>query len=134
MPAMAPLVLKDGQSTPANHTFNPLTTNPVPTFFEAGTTPLANKVLTCDLRAPGAGANAVYRETVQVVYPVVQDLTGSNGLVTPTVVRVLRKKDEILIPASSTLQERKDIVAYGNNFYLDASAKQVHENLTPFYG
>jgi hypothetical protein len=133
MPQMANLALNDGASTPVSHTYVPQQSQPIPIFVEAGSTPVANRTISCELRNPST-PTGVYKETVQVAHPVVQQLTGSNGLVVDTVVRILRSKTELLLPVSSTKQERKDLVAIHGNFFLNATAKQVHEDLLPFYG
>lgn len=134
MPQMATLALNDGATTPVSHSYVPQQSQPVPIFVEAGSVPLANRTISCDLRQPSSPGNGVFKETVAVAHPVVQQLTGSNGQVVDTVVRILRAKVELLLPSASTKQERKDLVAITCNFFSNASAKQVHEDLLPFYG
>nr|QDH88675.1 MAG: hypothetical protein H1Bulk304066_000002 [Leviviridae sp.] len=109
MPQLNNAVLKDGATTPANHTFTPDNiSGGVATLIESTGVPIGDKRLTVSLVQTSAGRRKV---TMKLTIPVVQDATV-NGVTRPTVVRTAYADLTFSYDGSSSLQERKDTRAY----------------------
>ncbi len=134
MPAIGNVVINDGQSTPAAHTFAPqnIDANGVASWKDRSSgVPTAFGGLDLSLREPTTSAR-VYRVQGDVIIPTVAD--GSNPSVPAgTVLYTTRAQFQFFIPESSTLQERKNIIAYTRNFLADASVTAVVQNLENVY-
>lgn len=108
MPQMNPLVLKDGAATPADHTFVPRTIEAgVATLVESTGVPLGERRITFSQNRSASGR---IRAIVKLVLPVVQDVTV-NGVTKPTLVRTNYVDMTFNFDATSSTQERKDVVA-----------------------
>lgn len=129
MPAIAALSINDGQTTPAAHSFAPVTT-------DGSTAKWAD-------RSPSipAGFRTI---SYEVVGPSGSRTTNKlqMGLMTPTValvnsvdqvVRYSSAQVTLNIHPDATLQERKDLLAYLVNFFQNATVKTSVENIEPFY-
>jgi len=107
MPQLANLVLTDRAGTPVDHTFVPRDIlGNVATVVESSGVPVGDKRVTVSLRNTG---NGNYVASIRYVFPVVNDQT-INGVTTPVVVRTAYCDIDFKLSASSTLQERKDLV------------------------
>lgn len=109
MPAIADIVINDGQATPVSHTFGYQSTlgNSV-RFAEPGLSKASEKTLTYTRKEVSGGV----KYTVSVVMPIVNDI-GSGGTYVPQVVRTLRSKTEYFIPDNATAGEIADAHAFG---------------------
>lgn len=107
MPQLQSVVLKDRQATPVNHTFVPRDIeNKVGTTVESSGVPLGDKQLSVSMVKTPSGR---YNATIRGSFPVIQNQVV-NGITTPTVVRVARAEFKFSFDASSTTEERNDIV------------------------
>lgn len=129
MPAIAAMSINDGQSTPVAHTFNPQsTTGAKATWLDRSPViPAGFKQLNHELQEPN-GSRTVYRITMGFSDPVVAEVDGAD-----TVVRYNSAEVKFNIHPSSTLQDRKDILAYVANSLANANVVTSVENLEPFY-
>ncbi len=133
MPQLQNLVLTDRATTPVNHTFTPRDiVGNVATVVESTGVPIGDKRVSLSLtRTNGSGR---YKAVVKGVFPIVQDQT-INGVTTPTIVRTAYADVEFTFDASSTEQERKDVVgqiytALGTS----AGAVMVNDMITKLQG
>lgn len=111
MPAIGNLVLKDGQATPANHTYTPVNADVAGLAKwadKASGTPSGYDIATLQFREPVSG-NALYRTTTKLVMPTISD--GSDGSPAGTKIRTAYADVSIACPEGSTNQERKDLLA-----------------------
>lgn len=134
MPAFGNVVLADGASTPVNHTFSPVKIDgDVASYADRSLgVPVKYYTLSASNRDPSGGNGQVNREQFSIAVPVVAD--GSDPSVKAgTVLRTSRFDCTFLIPASSTLQERKDIRAFAKNLMADALITAMVENLEHVY-
>jgi len=107
MPQMQSLVLTDRASTPVNHTFQPRNVRgDVGEVVETTGVPLGDSRATISLVKTTTGR---YKAVFKVEVPVVQNAT-INGIVTPQVVRKAYAECMFSFDASSSEQERNDIV------------------------
>jgi len=129
MPQLANLILTDRAGTPVNHTYVPrdIVSN-VATVVESTGVPVGDKRVTLSLRNT-AGGNSIV--TIRGVFPIVNDQT-INGVTTPVVVRTAYVDFEFKFSATSTEQERKDVVGLMQSS-LDAS-KWPNDMLTKLQG
>lgn len=129
MPAIAPLVLKDGQTVPADHTFGVVTTNGSSAQFaeRSSASPAGYYSLTHEVGRP-ATPSAAHRVKLGFNIPVMATVEG-----VPTVVRNSSAQVVFNCSTQSTEQERKDLLAYVANALADASVKSTVQNLEPFY-
>lgn len=138
MPNMAQLVLKDGAATPADHTFAVADAAGGSGFWtEQIGSDLKNPKLSVSLRKikvngtqGGVGVNQVYRETLQLIVPVTGIATGTGR---EELLRTASVQVTLNLPDTSTVQERKDLVALAISALTNATVKQVHENLVPMF-
>lgn len=133
MPAFGNVVINDGQSTPAPQTFSPVKIDgDVATWANrAGGVPSGYATLSASNRDPGNGSQ-VNRERFTLSVPVVAD--GSDPSVPAgTVLRTLSADCTVLIPVSSTLDERKDLLAYLQNFLASSDVESMVQDLEHVY-
>lgn len=129
MPAIAALVINDGQGTPVAHTFSPVSTNGSKAEWadRSPTIPSGFLQLNQLVEAPN-GSRTVHRITVGFMIPVVATVNSVD-----TVVRYSSAQLVLNIHPESTLQERKDLQAYVANYLANATVKTSVENIEPFY-
>lgn len=107
MPQLQNIVLTDRAATPVNHTFVPLDIqNSVGTVVESTGIPIGQNALSVSLRQTAGGR---YKGVLKLVLPIVQTQTV-NGVSSPVVVRTAYADLTFSFDASSTEQERKDMV------------------------
>jgi len=129
MPAIAALTINDGQTTPVAHTFNPQTTSGAKAVWadRSPTIPAGYRLVSHELAEPN-GNRTVYKLSFGFTDPKVATVDGADQ-----VTRYNSAKVELNIHPLSTLQDRKDLLAYVANFLGIASVKTSVENLEPFY-
>lgn len=129
MPAIATLTVNDGQAAPVAHTFSPQTTSGQRAVWadRSPTIPAGYRTISHELVEPN-GTRTVHKVTMGFHNPVVASVDGSD-----TVVRYNSAQLVLNIHPQSTLQERKDILAYVANSLGLAAVKTSVENLEPFY-
>jgi hypothetical protein len=130
MPAIAALTVNDGAATPAAHTFNfsGRKANVVKWADRTSITPAGYRYITHEVREPASatGANRIFMGFSQPVEATADGVTS--------VVRVNSAQVILNLSQQSTLQEKKDLLAYVVNTLGLASMKTSVENLEPFYG
>jgi len=129
MPAIAALTINDGLATPVAHTFSPQSTTGAKAQWadRSPTIPAGFRTISHELAEPN-GSRTVNRVTMGYMVPVVATIDGSD-----TVVRYNSAQVILNINPLSTLQERKDLMAYVTNSLANATVKTSVENLEPFY-
>jgi len=129
MPAIATLTINDGLATPVAHTFSPKSTTGAKAIWadRSPSIPAGYRTISHELAEPN-GTRTVNKITMGFLVPVVAAVDGSD-----TVVRYDSGQVVLNINPNSTLQERKDLLAYMANALGNASVKASVENLEPFY-
>lgn len=129
MPAIATLSVNDGQAAPVAHSFAPVSTDGARAKWadRSPSIPAGFKVLSIEMAEP-SGNRTVHKVTLGLTDPVVAAVDGAD-----TVVRYNSAQLVLNIHPDSTLQNRKDILAYVANLAANASVKTAVENLEPFY-
>lgn len=129
MPAIAALVLADGQTTPANHTFAPVTTTGSHAEFadRAPASPAGYLGIIHEIVKPST-PTAAYRVKMGFNLPVLATVGG-----VPTVVRNSSAQVIFNFAQLSTEQERKDALAYVKNMLANASVVTSIKDIEPFY-
>lgn len=130
MPQLQNLVLTDRKATPVAHTFTPFDIkNGVGTVVEQTGVPVGNNRFTVSLRRVG---NTRYKAQLQLVMPVTQNET-INGIVTPKVVRTAYADLSFTFEATSSDQERKDLVGMLQSS-LDTAKVLVNDTVVNLQG
>jgi hypothetical protein len=137
MPAFGNVVINDGQGTPAAHTFAPVAIEGTVANYadRAGGIPVGYGLLSIGLRNPPNG-NGVYKAAVKVLIPTLEQSSPSTSTgiqPAPTVAYTTAIHMDFLLPARSSLQERKNILAYAKNALAHATVSAVVENLENVY-
>lgn len=129
MPAIATLSINDGLASPVAHSFAPVSTTGQKAKFadRSPTIPAGYRTISHEVAEPN-GNRTVNKITMGFVNPTVATVDGSD-----TVVRYSSAQVVLNIHPDSTLQERKDLLAYVANSLDLASVKTSVENLEPFY-
>lgn len=129
MPAIAALTINDGATTPVAHTFSPVTTDGSLAKWadRSPSIPSGFRTMSLDV-APPSGTRTVYRVSGGFYVPVVATVNSVD-----TVVRFSSAQVVLNIHPDSTLQERKDLLAYVLNAFGLATVKTSVENLEPFF-
>lgn len=129
MPAIAALTINDGLATPVAHTFSPVSTTGAKATWadRSPSIPAGYRTISHEVAEP-SGNRTVYRESFGFMIPTVATVNGVD-----TVVRYDSAKVELNIHPESTLQNRKDLLAYVANCLGLATVKTAVENLEPFY-
>jgi hypothetical protein len=119
MPALTALVIDDGQTTPAAHTFSPVTSNGSKAEFadRSSTTAAGYRTISNEVRKP-VSATAAYRNVTAFYLPVEAVVDGQTKVVGFNSVKI-----EFNFRQESTDQERKDAVAYASNTLANAGFK-----------
>lgn len=130
MPQLAPIVLQDGASTPANHTFAPRDiVGGISTLVESTGVPVGDRRCSIGLTTTSTGRQKV---TVKITVPVVQDVV-TNGVTRPTIVRAAYADLTLSFDGTSNTQERKDMVAYVKSLMGNALFASVAQDLAALY-
>lgn len=149
MPALAAITINDGQATPVAHTFNPAGPDESGASYlydRSGGIAIGFPELSINLRQPQRVRNAknsafstndrVYRATIAVRVPtmdVTSPSTGSGIQPAPSKAYDTVVKMEFLLPERTTLQNRKDILAYAKNLLANAVVASVVQDLESIY-
>lgn len=142
MPAIAPVVLPDGQATPVNRTFEPYTAQYASTpaeFWEksAGSVNGYRRLLVLTRRSNKQTATSgATNISVRLVTPVLETVSGtsSSGYAPAAAVayNVLFNCDFVL-PDRCTAQDRKDILAYAKAALANALVTACVQNVETIY-
>jgi len=129
MPAIAALTVNDGLATPVAHTFSPVTTDGSMAKWadRSPSIPSGFRTISHEVVGPN-GSRTVHKITLGFTNPTVVTVAGVD-----TVVRYSSAQVILNVHPDSTLQERKDLLAYVANSLGLATVKSSVENLEPFY-
>lgn len=130
MPQLQNLVLTDRAATPVDHTFVPMDiTNGMATVVESSGVPIGNNRVQVALNKTTTGR---YKALVKFQFPIVQTQT-INGVSTPAVVRTSYCDITFTFDATSTLQERKDVVGMVQSAF-DVTEALINDTVTKLEG
>jgi len=131
MPNMNSLVLTDRAATPVDHTFTPRDLSQgMGTLAETQDVPVGENRVQVALKKTAGGR---YKGFLKLTMPVVQTSSGTNGIETPVVVRTAFATLDLSFDATSTLQERKNIVGMLQDA-LDPSNTLINDTLVKLEG
>ncbi|UUW21283.1 MAG: hypothetical protein [Sanya fiers-like virus 15] len=131
MSAIANVILADGQSTPANHTFVPV--NPqqgtVPAKWNEKTASTLQGYLPLTLRVTKMSQDT--RVTARLEVPILASIPSNccDPTNVPKVAYTVLGEVTFRLPDVATLQDRKNILAYIKNFLATSVAVNAVENL-----
>lgn len=129
MPSLNQIVINDGASTPVAHTYSPVTTDgQLALLKEKVGLPKGFPSLTISCRQPVNG-NGLYRVRIGLQLPTL--VTGADG--SSTVAYTRSASLDMVIPDSTTAQERKDLRVLVANLLLNASVTSVIESPEPLW-
>jgi hypothetical protein len=128
-PAIAQLVIADGQAAPVNHNFDPVTTDGSTAKWadRSPTIPAGYRTLSYEV-SPPSGSRTTHKLQWGFMNPTVATVNSVD-----TVVRYSSAQVTLNIHPESTLQERKDLLAYVANCLGIAGMKTSVQNLEPYY-
>lgn len=133
MPAIAAITIADGQVAPVNKTFNPDNIkNEVATWYDrSGGIAVGYPVITVSVRPPSRNSTSrVNKVTVKIVVPVLEQVAPSTVW---TKAYETTFTGEFLMHERSTLQDRKNLLAFAKNFLAHAVAQAAVHDLEPSY-
>jgi hypothetical protein len=129
MTAIAALTIADGQASPANHTFSPVSTNGSKAQWadRSPTIPAGFRTVSFEV-SPPSGNRTVNKVSAGFMNPTVATINSVDQVVRYSSAQVI-----LNIHPDSTLQERKDLLAYVANFLAIADIKTCIQNIEPVY-
>jgi len=129
MPAIAALSINDGQTTPVAHSFAPVTTDGSTAKWadRSPSIPAGFRTISYEV-APPSGSRTTNKLQAGLMNPTVATVNSVDQ-----VVRYSSAQVTLNIHPDSTLQERKDLLAFIVNFFSNATVKSSVENIEPFY-
>lgn len=129
MPAAVTLSINDGQGTPVAHSYTPAgqTGSKVEWNEKTAGIPAGYFVLSHELVKPGT-PEAAYRVKIGLNMPSTATVDGSLAVVRNSSAQVTFNLSQ-----SSTLQERKDLLAYIANTLGNASVKTSIQDIEQFW-
>jgi len=131
MTQLQSLVLQDQAATPASHTFVPRDIiEGVGAVIETTGVPIGNSILTVSSKQ--SKTTGKWKGIVKIAVPIVATQVV-NGVSTPVVVRTAYAEATFNFEPTSTLQERKDIVAFLRNS-LATTAALTYDSIVSLNG
>jgi hypothetical protein len=129
VPAISSLSVNDAAATPVTHTFSPVSTNGAHAYWadRSQATPAGYYKIDHNVEAPN-GTRTVHRVTVGFGVPTLASIDGVQ-----TVVRTNSAQVVFNLHPDSTLQERKDLLAFVTNALGLADMKNSVWNIEPFW-
>lgn len=128
MPALAPITILDGASTPANHVFTPVTTSGFQAeLVNRQVVPALNETLITQVRPPVSG-NGTYKVRYVLRVPTAKVVEGAQVVDFIDTVDITINTNE-----RATKQQRKNLRVLAANLLLNATVVQMVEDLEPQY-
>lgn len=129
MPAIAALTINDGAATPIAHTFSPVATNGSKAEWadRSPGIPAGYLTLSDEVRKP-TGPGTAHRKIVGLNAPVTATVDGSLKVVRNSSAQVI-----LNFAQDSTVQERKDLLAYVSGYLGNADVKLSIQNIESFW-
>jgi len=137
MSAVTSVVLNDGLATPVAHTFSPARVAPDLVMYQDRSAQVVAgyNVLTIGTRYASNG-NSGQKVTMKIVRPtlaVTAPTTGTGIQPNPVAAYSCLGTIEFVLPSASSLQDRKDILAYVKNLLASTVVSQAVQDLDPPY-
>lgn len=137
MPAIAAVTINDGAATPVAHTFNPVNIvgDVAKLADRSGGIALGYPVITQSIRAPGNGLRT-YKVVQRVIVPTLEVTSPSTSTgiqPAPTLAYNLLCNLEWVLPERSSLQERKNLLAYVKNYLAHANTTVAVQDFDALY-
>jgi hypothetical protein len=138
MSAIAALSINDGATVPVAHTFNPApdVNSAMPMWVDrSGGIAMGYPRITMSLRNP-TKTSRTYRLLFKIATPVMETTSAStaSGIPpAPVVSYTLLSNLEFVLPERSTLQQRKDILAYVKNFLALSLVTSAVQDFEPVW-
>lgn len=139
MPAFgSDITINDGAAVPVAKTFNPMQRDNLVAMYaeKSSGIPIGYVGLSVSNRAPTDLAKGIYKVRIKMYKPtldVTSPSTGSGIQPAPSVAYTLQSVTDFFLPARSTLQERKDLLALQFNALNHATIKDVVWNLSNIF-
>lgn len=134
MPQNSPFTITDGKATPTDHVFSPMriTVDGKAMFVEnIGDTlvgrPRFSYVVT------GGTNGAAYKVALQLDVPKAVTITDGSGASKVTIVHNTIGKAELILPPSTSVQERKDVRMLLANALIHATVGPAIDNVESFW-
>ncbi len=129
MPSAQTITLADGQATPVNHQFRPVSVERGQTLLvneeSASSAGQMNLILSYDRRKPSRPTDRI---RVQLNIPIEQTVDG-----VVKVAHTARFDGSFVLPEELTAAQRDDLAAFARNALSDAIIAGYVENLDPMY-
>lgn len=138
MTAIAALTLADGQATPVNHTFAPvrITQEGIAQYADrSGGIAIGFPAISVSMREPTKNSRA-YKLTMKVVVPTLEQTSASTATgIQPAPTKAYDNfcYIDMVMPERSTLQERKNLVAYVRNLLANGLVTAAVESYESIY-
>lgn len=138
MPAIGTITISDGATTPVAHAFDPVgVVGSLATFADrSGGIPVGYGKISIAIREPQNGPNGVFKVSIKVMIPTLDTTspsTSSGIQPAPTVGYTCACMMDWLLPARSSLQNRKDVFAFVKNLLNNSTVVAVVQNLESVY-
>jgi hypothetical protein len=135
MAAIATIAIDDGQATPVSHDFDPANVQDGIAKYEDRVDGIAvgYPSITVSVRRPTKGSRA-YKVMIKVAVPTLEQASSGGTFVPPPTnaydnLAVM----EFMLPERSSLDERKDILAYAKNLLAHAVVESAVHDLESVY-
>lgn len=133
MPALASVTVNDGATTPVAKTFTPtdVKSGLAAWHDRSGGVVVGYPEITSQTILPvtsGNGTSQICRVKMTIKFPVVEVVNGVSARAYD-----LQFKGEFLLPARSTLQDRKHILAFAKNYLAHAQVASLVQDLESIY-
>lgn len=127
MPQLIPVVLNDGQTTPAAVTFSPVDITQGVSLLvdDSAATPQGRRQLTLSCLKAGSGA---YRASVKITDPILEVVDGKTVVVDNNIVTISYRLSE-----KSSEADRADLSAFAENISKNALFREMVKKLTNAY-
>lgn len=138
MPQIANIVINDATSpTPVAHTFAPVSQGGSDCSLadRSGGISVGYPTISVSMSLPSKSSR-LYKTRLKVALPVLENVTNStvSGIApAPTLSYTMTADMTFFMPERSTLQNRKDIIAYAKNALANALITSVLENNETIY-
>lgn len=139
MAAIAPITVKDGASTPVDHSFNPIMVDPATFRNNANnaTPTVGQEEVSLTLKQGSNNVSeAINRATVTLRIPVLETPAGGSAagyVAPPKVAYYLQVKVEALLPNRSTAAQRKDLRVMMSNLLLNSQVVSLIDTIEKPY-
>lgn len=138
MAAIAVLTINDGATTPVAHTFSPSPdiNSSLPVWVDrSGGIAMGYPKISLSVRQP-TKASRTFKVTLKIATPVMETVSAStaSGIPPAPVVSYIPLCNvEFVLPERSTLQQRKDLLAYVKNTLANAVITSAVQDFEPVW-